>query len=82
MNDIMTSVRLPAELSKKLDRATHTLHQGKNKIIKQALEEFLSKLDYGNFAKEARLQSILASKTPKTDDDSSWEDNTDVSGWK
>lgn len=82
MHGVTTSIRLPQKLRIELDEAAHSLHRGKNWIITRALEEYLSKLDLTKLAKEAKQQSILASKADKTDSENKlWEDNSDTSGW-
>ncbi len=74
-----TSIRLTAELTKKLERTARALHQGKNWIIKEALEAYLQKLEYSMIEKEARRQSLLASKKLLDDD---WQNETDIEEWK
>lgn len=75
-----TSIRLPPHLREELEKATHKLHRGKNWIIMKALEAYLIELKQGNLAKEARRQSILATRADKQEENL-WEDNSDTSGW-
>lgn len=75
-----TSIRLPPHIREELDKASHTLHRGKNWIIIHALEAYLSKLDKNNLVKEAQRQSILASQA-NTEKENDWKDNSDTSGW-
>ena len=78
--NITTSIRLDANLSKKLERAAHDLHRGKNQLISTALRVYLEQLEYQNFAQEARKQSLLVSKQKSLDADL-WEVNGDDEGW-
>ena len=78
--NITTSIRLDANLSKKLERAAHDLHRGKNWLISTALRVYLEQLEYQNFAQEARKQSLLVSKQKSLDADL-WEVNGDDEGW-
>lgn len=78
---VTTSIRLSPELKGQLEHASQQLHRGKNWIITQALEEFLTKLDKSLLTKEARRQSLLASQT-QTSEQQDWEQNTDTSGWE
>lgn len=80
MHGITTSIRLPPQLREELEKAAHTLHRGKNWIVTEALQEYLAKLHHHELAKEARRQSILASRK-KRKEDKSWEDNSDTSEW-
>lgn len=74
---ITTSVRLPPELKNQLEQAAHAMHRGKNWIVVQALQDYLAKLDDRYLAREARRQSILASKqSPPEEVD--WEESIDI----
>jgi predicted DNA-binding protein len=74
--EITTSIRLEISLSKKLERAAHNLHRGKNWIISEAVRKYLEQLEHPNLAEEARRQSLLVSKEQNLDNDL-WETNSD-----
>jgi predicted transcriptional regulator len=78
---ITTSIRLTTELREQLEKAAHTLHRGKNWIIVKALEEYLAKVNRDKWAKEAKRQSILASKI-KTEEEKAWERDMEEDEWK
>lgn len=73
-----TSIRLPPQLKKQLEEASTILHRGKNWIIKEAIEEYLIKHKQILLEEEAHRQSILASQSDK---DSTWDEETDTTGW-
>lgn len=77
---ITTSIRLPPKLRAQLEKASHTLHRGKNWIIMQALQTYLNNLDHELLTAEAKRQSLLANKSDNKEDD--WENDTDTTGWK
>lgn len=77
-----TSIRLPIDLKKDLDKAAHILHRGKNWIIVQALEAYLKKVRYSALIKEARRQSLIASKKSEEDELTLWERNHDDAEWR
>ncbi|MEY4463698.1 MAG: hypothetical protein RLZZ81_669 [Pseudomonadota bacterium] len=77
---ITTSIRLEINLSKQLEKAAHDLHRGKNWIISEAIRIYLRQLENSDLAKEARRQSLLASKQKNSDADL-WERNSDYEGW-
>jgi predicted DNA-binding protein len=77
---VTTSIRLEPSLSKRLDKAAHNLHRGKNWLISQAVCEYLEQLETPDLIQEARKQSLLASKQKILDDDL-WEINSDQEGW-
>lgn len=78
---ITTSIRLPTKLREDLEQAARSLHRGKNWIIAKALEDYLAKINSSHLAKEARRQSLLASKTDK-DEAEIWLQNSDETGWE
>ncbi|WP_041471704.1 hypothetical protein [Rickettsia conorii] len=61
---ITTSIRLEINLSKKLEKATYDLHREKSWIISEA---YLKQLENSDLAKEAKRQSLLASKENNPD---------------
>jgi len=77
---ITTSIRLEVNLSKKLEKAAHDLHRGKNWLISEALRKYLEQLENSNLVDEARNQSLLASKQ-KNQDLELWEKDSDQEGW-
>ena len=79
---ITTSIRLPSHLRDDLEEAAHSLHRGKNWIIKKALEEYLERLHRHNLAEEARRQSLIVAKAEANGDDDYWERLTDTTGWE
>ena len=72
-----TSVRLPSQLVDQLEHASSSLHRGKNWIIVKALETYLGHLNQQTLQLEAKRQSLLAAK----EDQVSWDDEADTSGW-
>ena len=77
---ITTSIRLELSLSKKLERAAHNLHRGKNWLISEAVRRYLEQLENPSLVQEARKQSLLASKQKNPAADL-WEINSDQEGW-
>ena len=77
---VTTSIRLEVSLSKKLEKVAHDLHRGKNWLISEALRIYLEQLENQNLNREARKQSLLASKQKNLDSDL-WEVNSDDEGW-
>ena len=77
---ITTSIRLELSLSKRLEKAAHNLHRGKNWLISEAVRKYLEQLENPNLVQEARKQSLLASKQKNKDTDL-WEINSDQEGW-
>ena len=78
---VTSSIRISAELRARLDEAARQLQSGKNRIIIQALEEYLDKVSRQRFLDDARRQSILASAAA-SDDDDLWLKHADTRGWK
>jgi predicted transcriptional regulator len=79
MRSVTTSIRLTPTLASRLQRAASRLSRGKNWIIAQALDAYLTRTGNNALANEARRQSLLASRRSKRRT-ASWE--TDVAGWK
>lgn len=63
MKSSTTSVRIPEDLRVRLESAAHRLNKGRNRIINEALEEYLDRRDRTRLQAEARRQSLLASRT-------------------
>jgi metal-responsive CopG/Arc/MetJ family transcriptional regulator len=68
---VTTSVRLPRELKRKVERKAASAGCGRNRVIIKALELYLREDEQAAYETEARHQSQLAAKldTP----DSAWE---------
>ncbi|WP_342169920.1 ribbon-helix-helix protein, CopG family [Rickettsia endosymbiont of Seladonia tumulorum] len=66
---ITTSIRLELSLNKKLEKAAHDLHRGKNWLITEAILMYLKQLENSSLAEEAKQQSLLVSKMEKSDND-------------
>jgi len=73
---------LPSELRAQLEQAARALHRGKSWIIIHALESYLEKLQFNLLAEEARRQSLLAAQADNDEENQSWEDNADTTGWE
>ena len=80
-NSETTSIRLPRHLRQQLEQASHLLHRGKNWIIVQALQLYISQMLDTQLIEEARRQSLLANEADKLED-ISWEDEMDDSAWR
>lgn len=78
---VTTSIRLPSQIRKRLDQASHRLNKGKNGIILDALSDYFQKMEAASFREEAKLQSLLASRQDNQEG-SIWEDNLDFEEWK
>jgi predicted transcriptional regulator len=81
MGSVTSSIRISPELRARLEEAAEQLQRGKNRIIIEALEEFLDKVSRQRFLDEARRQSLLASADSSADEDV-WLEHADTSGWK
>ena len=81
VKSVTSSIRISAELRAQLEEVAQQLQSGKNRIITQALEEFLAKVSRERFLAEARRQSILASAADEGEDEF-WAQAADTSGWK
>jgi len=80
IKSVTTSIRLELSLSRKLEKAAHNLHRGKNWLISEAVRRYLEQLENTTLVQEARKQSLLVSKQKNTDYDI-WETNSDSEGW-
>jgi predicted transcriptional regulator len=63
-----TSVRLPIELRRRLEKRASMLRVGRNRVIIEALEQFLQKSMRSDFETEARRQSLLAAQLDRSDE--------------
>ena len=79
---LTTSIRLPQNLRKRLEKRAKVLGRGKNWIISQALEEYLKVEEQEELERAARRQSLLASRSGSPEDASDWESGADFSDWK
>ena len=77
-----TSIRLPRELKRELERKARSTKRGKNWVIKEALEHYLLGSSHDTLRAEARRQSILVSKH-QTKNDSDWTEQAtgEIEGW-
>jgi predicted DNA-binding protein len=80
LKSVTTSIRLELGLSKKLEKAAHNSHRGKNWLISEAIRRYLEQLENTSLVQEARKQSLLVSNQKNIDDDL-WEANSDREGW-
>ena len=80
IKSVTTSIRLELSLSRKLEKAAHNLHRGKNWLISEAVRRYLEQLENTTLVQEARKQSLLVSKQKNMDYDI-WETNSDSEGW-
>lgn len=80
IKSVTTSIRLELSLSRKLEKAAHNLHRGKNWLISEAVRRYLEQLENTTLVQEARNQSLLVSKQKNMDYDI-WETNSDSEGW-
>lgn len=78
---VTTSIRLPVSLRKQLEKVSRLKNEGKNSVIIEALINYFKKMEKMGLIKEARRQSLLASKKDK-EDPSLWEENLDLDDWK
>lgn len=78
---ITTSIRLPYQVRKRLERVSHRFNKGKNGIILDALKDYFQKIEAASFKEEAKRQSLLASRKDR-EEASIWEDNLDIEDWK
>jgi len=80
IKSVTTSIRLELSLSRKLEKAAHNLHRGKNWLISEAVRRYLEQLENTILVQEARKQSLLVSNQKNMDYDI-WETNSDSEGW-
>jgi metal-responsive CopG/Arc/MetJ family transcriptional regulator len=69
---ITTSVRLPRDLKRRVDRKAISAGSGRNRVIIDALEMYLKEDDQATYETEARRQSQLATKLDHPD--SPWDE--------
>jgi predicted transcriptional regulator len=72
MASTTSSFRIPEDLKIRLDAAVRQLKKPKNRVITEALQEYLDRHSPDALRAEARRQSILASKI-KWKDEEFWE---------
>ena len=80
MRSVTSSIRISPQLRERLEETARHLQSGKNRIITQALEEYLDRVNRARFLEDARRQSILASAADA--DDEFWAQQADTTGWK
>lgn len=68
---VTTSVRLPRELRRKVERKATKAGCGRNRVIIRALEFYLKEDEQASYETEARHQSQLAAKLDAPD--ASWD---------
>ncbi|HVW20624.1 MAG TPA: ribbon-helix-helix protein, CopG family [Opitutaceae bacterium] len=68
---VTTSVRLPVDLRRRLAKRAAALRVGRNRVIIDALEQYLKREARSEFETEARRQSLLATQLDPPDD--GWE---------
>ena len=73
MATVTSSYRIPEELASRLESTAERLKKGKNKILTEALEEYLMRHDEEWFRKEALRQSQVASAT-EWEDEELWDE--------
>jgi predicted transcriptional regulator len=64
---VTTSVRLPRELKRKVERKAASVGCGRNRVIIKALEFYLREDEQAAYETEARQQSQLATKLDSPD---------------
>jgi predicted DNA-binding protein len=64
---VTTSVRLPRELKRKVERKAASAGCGRNRVIIRALEFYLREDEQASYETEARRQSQLATKLDSPD---------------
>ena len=69
MASVTSSYRIPEKLAQRLETTSERLKKGKNKILTEALEEYLKAHDEERFKKESLRQSRLASQSPWGDEE-------------
>ena len=79
MPSITSSFRISEELQRRLSDAARRTGKGKNAILVEALTKHLDSLERTRLAVEARRQSELVSRHEQ---DESWYEMGDTSGWK
>lgn len=77
-----TSIRLPKELKRALERRARSTKRGKSWVIKEALELYLLGSSHDTLREEARRQSLLVSVQPSKDDTAWTEQAGEIEGWR
>ena len=77
-----TSIRLPKELKRELERKARSTKRGKSWVIKEALELYLLGSSHDTLREEARKQSLLASRRAAKDDALWTEQAGEIEGWR
>jgi predicted DNA-binding protein len=77
-----TSIRLPKELKRELERRARSTKRGKNWVIKEALELYLLGSSHDTLRAEARRQSLLVGKHQSKDDSAWTEQAGETEGWR
>jgi predicted transcriptional regulator len=77
-----TSIRLPKELKRELERKARSTKRGKNWLIREALEQYLLGSSHDTLRAEARRQSLLVGRH-QTKDDVVWAEQVrEIDGWR
>ena len=76
-----TSIRLPKELKRELERKARSTKRGKSWVIKEALELYLLGSTHDTLRAEARKQSLLVSKRESKDDVIWAKQAGEIDGW-
>jgi predicted DNA-binding protein len=79
-NSVTSSFRISETLRLRLEATARQLGKRKNWVINRALEEYLTKTHRASLAKEARRQSLLASRVT-TADERFWMDEPAAEDW-
>ena len=77
---VTTSIRFPKGLRERVEREAHKIGRTKNWVIVRAVEDYLGSADENSRCREARRQSIEASR--QTAEGGDWEDAADFRDWK
>lgn len=67
LKSVTTSVRLPRDLRRRIERKAATAGCGRNRVIIKALEFYLKEDEQAPYEAEAHLQSKLASRLDPPD---------------
>lgn len=62
-----SSFRISDELKVRLDSVARRMNKGKNRVITEALQDYLDRHDRIELRQEARRQSLLAGRKPWKD---------------
>lgn len=81
MGSSITSIRLDQSLAKRLEQAASRLARGKNWIMTQALQEYLSKIGQDDLAAEARRQSLIIARAERRGADKGFPEE-DIEEWR